>query len=396
MFATIEAAPPDPILGLTEAFKADSRPNKINLGVGVYLDETGKTPLLDTVRQAEQRMAAAATNKSYLPIDGDAAYNRCVRQLLFGSDHSLVKNGQALTAQTPGGTGALRVAADYLHACHPTATLWLSNPTWANHDAIFHAADVPTAVYAYFNPKTNSLDFDALIAALHEIPHHDVILLHACCHNPSGVDPTVAQWEQIADVLAQRQLLPLIDFAYQGFGDGLEEDAAGLRAVADRVPELLVCSSFSKNFSLYNERVGALTIVSGDKDSAANVMSQIKVVIRRNYSNPPAHGAAIVRTILTDDKLRAQWLSELTTMRNRINAMRRLFVDTLAKLAPGRDFSFIVDQRGMFSFSGLNKDQVKLLRDEHAIYIVGSGRINVAGMTPGSMDQLCKAIASVL
>jgi len=396
MFATIEPAPPDPILGLTEAFAADPTPGKINLGVGVYKDAAGKTPLLDCVREAERRMAAAASPKSYLPIEGDLAYDRAVQELVFGKTGPLAGSDRMRTCQTPGGTGGLRVAADYLHTCHPTATVWLSDPTWANHPAIFEAAGVPTATYAYFNPHTNSLDFDAMLAALREIPEQDVVLLHGCCHNPSGADPTPAQWKQIAGVLAERSLLPLIDFAYQGFGDGLDEDAVGVRLIAEHCDELLVCSSFSKNFGLYNERVGALTLVAGSASAAEAVLSQIRVAVRRNYSNPPAHGAQVVRTILADAGLTKQWHDELTAMRNRINDMRKLFVETLAQTAPGRDFSFIVNQKGMFSFSGLNKEQVARLKKEHAIYIVGSGRLNVAGMTPANMPKLCQALAAVL
>ena len=396
MFQSITPAPPDPILGLTEAFKADPNPNKINLGVGVYKDADGKTLVLDSVKEAEKRLLAAEDTKNYLPMNGPAEYGAAVQELLFGAGHEIISGKRAATAQTPGGTGALRVAGDYLTRSHAGATLWLSEPTWANHPQIFKAAGVATKTYPYFDAATNSLDIAAMLDGLKQIPAGDVVLLHTRCHNPTGVDPTTAQWEQIAEVLAERGIVPLMDFAYQGFGSGLEEDAAGLRALAGKVRELLVASSFSKNFGMYNERVGALTIVADDADQANAVMSHVKLCIRTNYSNPPAHGGLTVTTVLQDPGLRKQWEDEVTAMRNRINGVRRLFVDTLKAKGATADFSFITQQVGMFSFSGLNKEQVQTLRDEHAIYIVGSGRINVAGMTEGNMDQLCTAIAGVL
>jgi aspartate/tyrosine/aromatic aminotransferase len=396
MFASIEQAPPDPILGLTEAFKADPNPAKINLGVGIYKDAQGHTPVLPSVKEAEHRLLTGEDTKSYLPITGDAVYAQCVQNLLFGQGADIPSTHRAATAQTPGGTAALRVAGDYLHAQHPSATLWVSDPTWDNHMGVFAASGVPTKKYPYYNPATRSLAFDVFIDALNQIPAGDVILLHGCCHNPSGVDPTAAQWQQIAQVLADREILPLVDFAYQGFGEGVDEDALGLRTIADTCPELLICSSFSKNFGLYNERVGAFTAVAETPAAAKAVMSQAATCIRRNYSNPPAHGAAIVRTILTDAHLTEQWLDEVKQMRDRINGMRSLFVQTLAQKGVPGDFSFITRQRGMFSFSGLNRDQVACLRDKFAIYIVGSGRINVAGMTEKNMAPLCQAIASVV
>jgi aspartate/tyrosine/aromatic aminotransferase len=399
MFQDIQQAPPDPILGLTEAFGKDTNPRKINLSVGVYKDASSATPVLKTVKEAETRILASEKSKGYKPIPGAPEYQLAVQKLMLGNDHALIGSGKVATCHTPGGTGALRVAGDFLNQTQPGATLWLSNPTWANHGAIFAAAGVTTKSYDYFDKTTNALDFDAMLASLNQIPAGDVILLHGCCHNPTGVDPSPEQWQQIGQVLAAKQILPLLDFAYQGFATGIDEDAAGLRALLDTCPELMVCSSFSKNFGLYCERTGAFTVVTPNAETTSKVLSQVKLVIRRNYSNPPAHGGAIVSTILDDAELRTQWEAELAQMRTRINGMRKLFVESLNKRSinlssTGNDF--IVEQNGMFSFSGLNKDQVGTLRDEHSIYIVGSGRINVAGMTETNMDQLCDAIASVM
>lgn len=395
MFQSIEAAPVDPILGLTDAFKADPNPEKINLGVGVYQDESGVTPVLPSVVEATKRVVAAETTKSYLPIPGAPEYGAAVQRLLFGTDHEIIASGRAATAHTPGGTGALRVTGDFLKQNLPGSTLWMTDPTWANHPAIFAAAGVPTKSLPYFDAATNGLAFDAFLAALKELPAGDAVLLHGCCHNPSGIDPTFEQWKQIADVLTERGVLPILDFAYQGFGTGIEDDAAGLREFCRPGAELIICGSFSKNFGLYRERVGAVTFVATDADTCKTVQSQVKRVIRTNYSNPPAHGAALVATILDDADLATQWEAEVAQMRNRINGMRKLFVDKLDDNGVEGDYSFITHQRGMFSFSGLTKEQVGRLRDEHSIYIVGSGRINVAGITSKNVNRLCKAIASV-
>lgn len=396
MFETVQAAAPDPILGLTEAFNADPNPRKINLTVGVYQNADGKTPILSVVKTAERAILEAQSTKGYKPICGDPVYGKLVRQMLFGADHPIITADRAVTAHTPGGTGALRVAGDYLHTLHPNAAIWMSEPTWPNHPGIFKAAGLEVKTYPYFDAETNALTFNKMIEALGQVPAGDVVLLHGCCHNPTGVDPTPEQWTQIGDLLLERGAVPLIDFAYQGFAKGIDEDAAGLRAIAEKCPELLVCSSFSKNFGLYNERVGALTLVANNAEQARNVFSQLKLVIRVNYSNPPAHGAAIVATIVSDSDLRARWEVELAEMRDRINSIRQTFVDTLKAHGVDRDFSFITAQNGMFSFSGLTKDQVRTLRDNDAIYIVGSGRINVAGITPANIDRLCASIAKVL
>jgi len=396
MFETIEMAPRDAILGLTEAFRNDSRPDKINLGVGVYQDEAGRTPVLAVVREAEARRLREETTKSYLGIAGLPQYATAVEHLLWGADHQIVTGRRAVTSHTPGGTGALRIAADFLAKLFPAARVWFSRPTWPNHGGVFAAAGVATAQYTYFDPGTNRLDFPGLMRDLEKIPAGDVVLLHGCCHNPTGTDPTGDQWRQIAEVLAKRHLLPLIDFAYQGLAEGIDEDAEGLRLFGRAGEELIVCSSFSKNFGLYRDRVGALTVIARDADAAQRVQSQIKRCIRANYSNPPAHGGAIVTTVLGDTQLRRQWLGEVEAMRNRIRAMRVGLVETLAANWVPRDFSFITRQRGMFSFTGLTPAQVDRLRTEHAIYIVRSGRINVAGINRGNLERLGAAIASVL
>jgi len=389
-------APPDAILGLNEAFKADSNPGKINLSVGLYQDAQGHTPILDCVKQAERRLVEAQTSKGYLAITGIAEYGRLVRQLVFGADQPLAADGRAVTLQAPGGTGACRIAGDFLAHKLGVRTIWCSKPTWANHMGIFKSAGLAIESYAYLADDGFSLDFDAMLDSLKGIPSGDAICLHACCHNPTGVDLTVDQWGEVAAVLAERGVIPVLDFAYQGFGDGLSEDAAGVAEICSKVEEVLICTSFSKNFGLYSERTGAMTLVAGSEDAAKTALSHAKICVRTNYSNPPEHGGAIVTAVLSDDALRAEWEVELAQMRDRINGMRHLFADTMkAKNAPG-DFSFITRQRGMFSFSGLSAVQVDQLRKQHSIYIVGDGRVNVAGMTEANMDRLCDAIVAVL
>nr|WP_146573855.1 amino acid aminotransferase [Botrimarina hoheduenensis] len=395
MFETVQAAPVDPILGLTDAYKADPDPNKINLGVGVYQDANGVTPVLPSVVEATRRVVAAEKTKSYLPIPGSPQYGAAVQRLMLGAEHEVIASGRGSTSHTPGGTGALRVVGDFLKQNLPAAKLWLTDPTWANHPAIFAAAGVATDSVPYFDSATNGLAFDALLAKLRTLPAGDAVLLHGCCHNPSGIDPTVEQWQQIAQTLAERGVLPVLDFAYQGFGIGLEEDAQGLREFCQTGAELIICSSFSKNFGLYRERVGAVTFIAADADRRDVVQSQVNRVIRTLYSNPPAHGAALVQTILDDDALATQWQAELAEMRTRINGMRTLLVKKLAEHGVPGDYSFIEKQLGMFSFSGLTKQQVERLKQEHSIYMVGSGRINVAGVSAANVDRLCAAIAAV-
>lgn len=397
MFNSISMAPPDAILGLGEAFKKDPNPKKINLSVGVYKDAQGNTPVLDCVKEAERRLLANEKSKTYLSIEGLPEYGKFVRELLFGGGHEIVTSGRACTAQTPGGTGSLRVAADFLRKFAPTARVWMSKPTWANHPQIFQAAGFPIESYGYIDAAGRGLDFPAMTSSLDKLAAGDIVLLHACCHNPTGIDPTPEQWRTIADVVYSKKALPLIDFAYQGFGDGLEEDAAAVRAFARPGTEFLVCNSFSKNFGLYSERVGALTLVAGNADAAEAALSHIRASIRVNYSNPPQHGGAVVATILGDSALRKQWESELTAMRDRIHAMRKVFVATMKKKAPAHDFGFLEKQKGMFSYSGLSNMQVDELRSKHAVYVVGNGgRINVAGMTESNMDALTTAVAAVL
>ncbi|EGQ7831517.1 amino acid aminotransferase [Vibrio vulnificus] len=396
MFEKVVAAPADPILGLTEEFKKDPRAEKINLGVGIYKTEQGETPVLATVKKAEAALVETEKTKSYLTIEGTAEYALAVQKLLFGADAELINAQRAKTAQAPGGTGALRVAGEFIKRQLGDVKIWISNPTWANHHGVFRAAGLETVEYAYYNPETKDKDFAAMLADLEKASAGDVVLLHGCCHNPTGIDPTAQEWEALAKLVADKGLLPLFDFAYQGFAKGVEEDAQGLRTFAKFNKEILVASSFSKNFGLYNERVGAFTLVAESQEIAETAFSQVKAIIRSIYSNPPAHGSAVVTHILNDAALRAEWEAEVAEMRDRIQEMRELFVTTLKEEGVAADFSFIERQNGMFSFSGLNKDQVARLKEEFAIYIVGSGRISVAGMTKSNMGPLCKAIAAVL
>lgn len=396
MFETLQLAPPDPILGLTDAFRKDPNPNKINLGVGVYQDEEGRTTTLASVRRAEALLLEQASPKTYLPIEGSPEFGKHVRTLLFGAQDVRVSDGRAVTAQSPGGTGALRVAADLAHSKLGARRVWVSDPTWANHQQIFQAAGLKVETYPYYDAASHGLAFDSMIAALARAGEGDLVLLHACCHNPSGVDPTPAQWEVIAELAKKQRFTTLFDFAYQGFGDGLEADAFAVRAFAARDLELLIASSFSKNFGLYNERVGAITLLANDVDAATKALSQLRVTVRSNYSNPPSYGGAVVSKVLGDAELNALWHNEVDAMRARILRMRTLFVDTLKKKGVKQDFSFIAHQKGMFSFAGITPEQVDALRDRHAIYAVRSGRINVAGMREATMDRLCSAIADVL
>lgn len=396
MFENIAAAPADPILGLAELFRADDRHNKINLGIGVYKDETGSTPVLNSVKKAEQYLLENELTKNYLSIDGLADFARCTQELLFGQQSPIISQQRARTAQAPGGTGALRIAADFLATQTSVRRVWISNPTWPNHFNIFRAAGLEICEYDYYDPEQHTLNFAGMLESLKKAQPGDVVLFHGCCHNPTGIDPDPSQWQQLAQLSLDNGWLPLFDFAYQGFARGIQEDAEGLRIFAANHRELMIASSCSKNFGLYNERVGALTLVAENTDTANTAFSQIKHTIRANYSNPPAHGASVVTTILTNEDLRALWEQELTDMRQRIHRMRQLFVATLQEKGAGRDFSFIIRQNGMFSFSGLSKDQVLRLREEFAIYAVNSGRINIAGLTPNNMAKLCEAIVAVL
>lgn len=393
-FGGISAAEPDAILGLTEAFNADSNPDKMNLTVGVYKDASGTTPILQCVKAAERRLVDDEQTKGYLPIDGQADYRAHVHDLAFAG---CIPRERVSVVQTPGGTGALREAAAFIAAKLARKTVWIPSPTWANHKAVFESERLEIQTYRYLSPDKKSFTIDGMIDDLSAgAKPGDSVLLHACCHNPTGVDPTAGQWEQIAELIAEKKLLPLLDFAYQGFGKGLEEDAASIRKVVSKCDEAIVCSSFSKNFGLYSERVGALSMVSSDAETSAAVQSQLKKLIRSNYSNPPRHGAAVVATILDDPQLTVQWKTELESMRSRIASLREQFVDTMKTAGAGHDYSFLLSQNGMFSFSGLNPMQVDQLKSEHSIYIVGSGRINVAGMSEDRMQFLCDAVAKVI
>nr|WP_270916429.1 amino acid aminotransferase [Vibrio metschnikovii] len=396
MFEKVVAAPADPILGLTEEFKSDPRTDKINLGVGIYKNEAGQTPVLATVKKAEAALLESEKTKSYLTIEGTAEYGLAVQKLLFGEQADIISDQRAKTAQAPGGTGALRVAGEFIKRQLGDVKVWISNPTWANHHGVFGAAGLETTEYTYYNAEKKDKDFPAMLADLEQASAGDVVLLHGCCHNPTGIDPTLEEWEILAKLVAEKGLLPLFDFAYQGFAKGVEEDAAGLRIFAQHNPEILVASSFSKNFGLYNERVGAFTLVAASADVANTAFSQVKAIIRSIYSNPPAHGAAVVTYILQNPALRAEWEAEVAEMRERIQEMRELFVTRLQEIGVNADFSFIERQNGMFSFSGLNKQQVQRLKEEFGIYIVGSGRISVAGMTKNNMSPLCEGIKVVL
>ena len=395
-FSGMEMAPADPILGLTEAFRKDPRPYKVNLGVGVFMDEKGATPVLECVRRAERILWETEKTKGYTPISGPAEYGAAVADLVFGVGFHGLTSGAVAVAQTPGGTGALRIGAEFLKAFRVGATVWMPIPTWDNHKNVFGAAGCLVQSYPYYDPATRGVDVDAMCGALEKIPAGDVVLLHVCCHNPTGADLDAAGWARVADIAAKAGWLPFFDFAYQGFGDGLQEDRTGLLTVLQKVPEALVASSFSKNMGLYGERVGALLVVAESAKAANAALSQIKRVIRVIYSNPPKHGAALARTVLEDAELRDLWLQELDAMRQRIAGNRQLLVDGLAKRNTGCDFSFIVRQKGMFSFSGLSDAQVDFLREQKAIYMVKGGRINVAGLMVESLDYVCDSIAESL
>ncbi|WP_136808769.1 aromatic amino acid transaminase [Desulfosediminicola flagellatus] len=396
MWKNIEAAPADSILGLTEAFRNDSNPAKVNLGVGVYKDDAGTTPVLKSVKDAEKILLDKEKTKSYLPISGDPGYGVCVQKLLFGEASEVISSGRAATAHAPGGTGALRVGAELLKKFNTTAKVWISKPTWANHKGIFGAAGFELDEYAYYDASSMSLDFPALVNSLENVPAGDIVLLHACCHNPSGVDLNEEQWSQVVEIAKAKNWIPFLDFAYQGFGAGVNEDRFAVEQFAAAGVDFFVASSFSKNFGLYNERCGAITVISPSREESVVAMSHLKTTVRVLYSNPPAHGGLVAATILSDPALYEQWIGELAEMRQRIVAMRSALVDGLAARGVDRDFSFIKEQRGMFSFSGLNDDIVKWLRDNKAIYVVGGGRINLAGLTTANIDYVCDAIAEAI
>lgn len=394
-FADVELVPGDPILGLSEAYNADPRATKVNLGVGIYYDETGRIPVLDAVREVEQRLAAEAKPRGYLPIDGMPDYTKTTRELLFGADSPLLAEGRVATTQTIGGSGALRTGADLLRQVLPHATIAISNPSWENHRAVFGAVGFDVVDYTYFDATTHGVDFDGMLADLRRLEAGTVVLLHACCHNPTGADLTEAQWREVIGVLSERALFPFIDMAYQGFDRGIDADAAAVRLLAESdIAEFVVASSYSKSFSLYGERVGALTVVSATAEASRAVQSQIKRIVRANYSSPSTHGAALVAGVLGSAELRARWEAELGQMRERIHALRAGLVEKLAANgAP--EFAFISEQAGMFSYSGLSRAQVDRLRDEFGIYAVGTGRICVAALSLKTLDYVAEAVATV-
>lgn len=395
-FAQIELGPPDPIFGLTEAFTNDTNPKKVNLAAGVYQDGAGKVPILQVVREAQAQWQAKEETKSYLPIEGIAAVNQRVQVMLFGADLAAMVAPRAVTVQTLGGTGALKVGADFLRRFFPASQVWISNPSWENHRALFEAAGFVVNDYPYYDPQTHGLDFTSMLDTLKALPARSIVLLHACCHNPTGVDPSREEWMRLVDLFQNADLIPFLDFAYQGFGEGIDADAFAVRAFAEAGIPCLIANSFSKSFNLYRERIGALTVLSADEEEAKRVRSQIKRVIRTNYSNPPSHGGQIVASVLTDADLRARWEGELAEMRERIRRMRELLVQRLREKGVEQDFSFIRRQQGMFSYSGLSREAVDRLRNEYGIYIVGSGRVCLAALNEKNCEYVCEAIAETL
>ena len=395
LFGAIEMAPRDPILGITEAFNADTNPEKINLGVGVYYDDNGKVPLLQCVQKAEAKLMEQPAPRTYLPIDGLAAYDKAVQELVFGADSAVIQEKRAITVQALGGTGALKLGADFLKRFSPDSEVYISDPSWENHRALFESAGFAVNNYTYYDPSTRGVNFAGMLEALKAMPKGSIVVLHACCHNPTGADLDQDQWGQVIDAVRENGLVPFLDMAYQGFANGIAEDGAVVRRFAATGMPLLVSNSFSKSFSLYGERVGALSIVATSFDEAARVMSQVKRVVRTNYSNPPTHGGKVVATVLSSPELRQLWEDELAAMRVRIREMRGAMVEKLKARAPGHDFEFVRQQVGMFSYSGLTKEQVGKLR-EQSIYAVDTGRICVAALNSKNIDRVVDAVAKVL
>lgn len=396
LLAGIQMAPRDPILGLTEAFNTDRNPKKINLGVGVYYDDDGKVPLLECVRRAERLLVEQAAPRSYLPIDGLPAYDKAVRELVFGADCDALKEGRIVTVQALGGTGGLKVGADFLRRIAPRAEVWISDPSWENHRGLFENAGFAVHAYPYYDAKIHGLNFEGMLAALRAMPSGSIAVLHACCHNPTGVDLSGEQWKAVLEEVSSRGLIPFLDFAYQGFGDGLDADGAAVRSFARAGIPLFVSSSFSKSLSLYGERVGSLSVLTQSGEEAERVLSQLKRLVRTNYSNPPTHGSQVAATVLTTPDLRSLWEQELGRMRERIHEMRRELVQKLRARAPKSDFSFVERQRGMFSYSGLSREQVVRLREEFAVYMIESGRICVAALNTKNIGYSADCIARVI
>ena len=396
IFSAVEMAPRDPILGLNEAFNADSRTTKVNLGVGVYFDDNGKIPLLNAVKVAEKARLEAMPSRGYQPIDGLAAYNQAVQVMLFGKESPLLAEGKVVTAQALGGTGALKVGADYLKRLLPGATVYISDPSWENHRAIFETAGFPVDSYPYYDAATRGVNFAAMKSCLNSLQAGSIIVLHACCHNPTGADLSEAQWREIIEVIQARGLVPFIDMAYQGFADGIAEDALALNLFVASGLQFFVSTSYSKSFSLYGERVGALSVITASKDESARGLSQIKRMIRSNYSNPPTHGGAVVAAVLGSPELRQMWEAELVVMRERIKTMRSSLVEKLKAKGVAQDFSFVIKQRGMFSYTGLSAEQVARMQNEFGVYAVNTGRICVAALNTKNIDYVADAVAAVL
>lgn len=396
IFSAIPMAPRDPILGITEAFHADPNPHKINLGVGVYYDDDGKVPLLKCVLKAEEQMSAQGSPHTYLPIDGLAMYDNAVQELVFGEDNISLKEKRIATVQSIGGTGALKIGADFLKRFSSNSQVWISDPSWENHRALFEFAGFKVNTYPYYDSVNRRVDFTGMIDTLKSLPARSVVILHACCHNPTGADLSDAQWDEVIEVVQDNKLIPFLDMAYQGFSEGIEPDGKIVRRFSKLYAPVLVSSSFSKSFSLYGERVGAFSIVTGNADEAARTLSQLKRIIRTNYSNPPIYGAKIVGTVLNNPELRRMWEDELTVMRVRIHEMRHKLVDELNAKANGQDFNFIIHQNGMFSYSGLTPEQVEKLKQDFSVYIVNTGRICIAALNSRNLDYVANAIAKVL
>jgi aromatic-amino-acid transaminase len=396
MFQHLDPYAGDPILSLNEAFQADPRPGKINLSIGIYFDDAGRIPVLDCVREAETRLLATSAPKPYLPIEGSAAMRRAVQALLFGAEHPAVRSGRIATLQTVGSSGGLKVGADFLKRWLPGSGLWVSDPTWDNHRAMFEGAGIPVQTYPYYDPATGGLRFEAMCEALQTLPPKSIVLLHACCHNPTGVDLTRAQWQALIPILRERELLPYLDIAYQGYGDGIVEDAFAIRLLADAGLVFFVANSFSKSMSVYGERAGALSVVCADAAEAELVLGQLKATVRRNYSSPAIHAAGIVAKVLVEPELRRAWEADVAAMRSRILAMRQRLHAVLSAKQPGRDFGYFLSQRGMFSYTGLSAAQVDRLREEFAVYLVRSGRMCVAGLNTGNVARTAEAMAAVL
>jgi aromatic-amino-acid transaminase len=396
LFSHLEPYAGDPILSLNEAFLADPRPHKVNLSIGIYFDDEGRIPVLESVKRAEAMMLEAGGTKGYLPIEGDAAMRREVQKLLFGAVHVALAEGRVATLQTVGSSGGLKVGADFLKRWLPASEVWVSDPTWDNHRAMFEGAGIQVHTYPYYDAATGGLAFDAMVAALSALPARSIVLLHACCHNPTGVDLTREQWDRLLPLLAERRLLPYLDLAYQGYGDGIDADAYAVRRLADTRLPFIVTNSFSKSMSVYGERAGALSFVCADRAEADLVLGQLKATVRRNYSSPPIHAAGIVARVLADTRLRPLWEAEVAAMRGRILAMRQRLHGVLSARLPGRDFGYFLSQRGMFSYTGLNAQQVDKLREEHAVYLVRSGRMCVAGLSTSNVERTAAAVAAVL